>query len=203
LNSEADTLREANRTVYFATTNRGKYAEAAILAANFGVSLKQLNVKKPEIQDDKLENIASFAASHLAEIRHCRVVCEDAGFFVHALNEFPGPYSAQVYRQIGVAGVLKLMRGIVNRKAQFKAAVAYATPGKLVKCFTGTVDGTVSVRPRGKHGFGFDPIFIPYAGEDRTFAEMTVEEKNSFSHRAHAFAKFCKWLNSTRRSRLP
>jgi len=196
-------LREANRTVYFATSNRGKYAEAAILAANFGVSLKRLNVKKPEIQDDKLENIASFAASHLAETRHCCVVSEDAGFFVHALNGFPGPYSAQAYRQIGVAGVLKLMRGIVKRTAQFKAAVAYATPGKLVKCFTGIVDGTVSVRPRGKHGFGFDPIFIPYAGEGRTFAEMTVEEKNSFSHRAQAFAKFCKWLNSTRPSRLP
>jgi XTP/dITP diphosphohydrolase len=53
----------------------------------------------------------------------------------------------------------------------------------------------VSERPKGTHGFGFDPIFVPL-GERRTFAEMTSEEKNRFSHRAKAFAKFCKWFTS-------
>lgn len=189
-------MREANRTVYFATSNKGKYVEAAMLAANFGVRLKHLNVEKLEIQADRLTDVASFAASHLARTRHRGVVSEDAGFFVDALNGFPGPYSAYVFRQIGTAGVLKLMQGITKRAAQFEAAVAYCIPGKRAKCFTGIVRGRVSQRPRGKHGFGFDPIFTPYVSDGRTFAEMTIEEKNSFSHRAQAFAKFCKWFNS-------
>lgn len=189
-------MREANRTVYFATSNKGKYAEAAMLAANFGVRLKHLNVEKLEIQADKLTDVVSFAASRLASTKHHSVVSEDAGFFVDAFNGFPGPYSAYVFQQIGTAGILKLMQGITKRAARFEAAVAYCTPGKRVKCFTGVVRGTVSHRPRGKYGFGFDPIFTPFVGDGRTFAEMTIEQKNSFSHRAQAFTKFCTWFNS-------
>jgi len=191
-------LREPDRTVYFATSNRGKFTEAALLAAKFGVQLKRLNVEKLEIQADKLTEIASFAASHMASSRGLSFVAEDAGFFVDALNGFPGPYSAYVLQKIGWAGVLKLMRGVTDRKASFEAAVAYCAPGKPPKCFTGIVKGTVRQHAKGRRGFGFDPIFMPFAGHRRTFAEMTAEEKNSFSHRAKAFTKFCKWFKSTR-----
>jgi XTP/dITP diphosphohydrolase len=195
LNNGADTLKEANDSVYFATSNRGKYQEAALLATRFGVRLKHLNTAKEEIQADKLTEIASFAASHAAASKRCNVVCEDAGLFVNALDGFPGPYSAYVFRKIGTAGVLKLMRDVANRRASFMAALAYCEPGERPKCFSGVVKGTVSERPKGTHGFGFDPIFVPL-GERRTFAEMTSEEKNRFSHRAKAFAKFCKWFTS-------
>jgi XTP/dITP diphosphohydrolase len=197
LNGEEGILKGAKRAVYFATSNKGKYAEAAILAADFGITLKHLNVEKLEIQSDKLADVASFAASNLASTLHRSVVSEDAGFFVEALNGFPGLYSAYVFRQIGMDGVLKLMQGVSKRSAHFEATVAYCAPGKRAKCFTGIVNGTVSQRPKGKHGFGFDPIFIPCVNNRRTFAEMTTEEKNSFSHRAQAFTKFCKWFNST------
>lgn len=191
-------MREPDRTVYFATSNRGKFTEAALLAAKFGVQLKHLNVEKLEIQADKLTEIASFAAAHMASSKGRSVVAEDAGFFVDALNGFPGPYSAYVLQKIGWAGVLKVMQGVADRKASFQAAVAYCQPGKHPKCFTGIVKGTVSQRAKGRFGFGFDPIFVPFAGNGRTFAEMAADEKNSFSHRAKAFTKFCRWFKSTR-----
>lgn len=189
-------MREVKRSVYFATSNRSKYAEAVLLARRFGVQLEHLNIAKQEIQADKLTEIASHASLQAALSKRRSVVSEDAGFFVDALGGFPGPYSAYVFRKIGAAGVLKLMQDATDREASFMAAVAYCEPGERPRCFTGVVKGTVSGHPRGTRGFGFDPIFIPFAGDGRTFAEMTTEEKNSLSHRAKAFAKFCRWFTS-------
>ena len=56
--------------------------------------------------------------------------------------------------------------------------------------------GSVAFKPRGQQGFGFDPIFIPDQGDGRTFAEMDIDEKNRFSHRALAFSDFCKWAQA-------
>jgi XTP/dITP diphosphohydrolase len=122
------------------------------------------------------------------------VVAEDAGLFVDALQGFPGPYSSDVYKRLGVKGVLKLMEGVRNRKASFRSAVAFCRPAGRPKCFLGTVVGTIGLRPRGSGGFGFDPIFIPAEGDGRTFAQMTVDEKNRMSHRARSFRKFSRWL---------
>lgn len=189
-------MKEAKRTVYFATTNKGKFSEAALLAEKFKIRLMRLNAEKLEIQAQNLSQIASFAAKQMATSKKRSVLVEDAGFFVDALEGFPGPYSAHVLQQIGLRGVLMLMKNVPNRKASFQAALAYCTPGGRPKCFTGTVNGIVSHHARGAHGFGFDPIFIPRAWDGRTFAEMKAEEKNTFSHRAKAFVKFCQWYNS-------
>jgi XTP/dITP diphosphohydrolase len=122
------------------------------------------------------------------------VVAEDAGFFVEALQGFPGPYSSYVYRKLGVEGILKLMKDVTERRAYFCSALAYSSGGHCF-CFEGKVRGTVSLSPRGARGFGFDPIFIPIDADGRTFAEMEVGEKNRFSHRAIAFRKFFEWLS--------
>ncbi len=82
------------------------------------------------------------------------------------------------------------MEGIENRKAYFMAVVAY-WDGDEVHTFTGRVDGEISERIRGSGGFGYDPIFL--FGE-RTFAEMSIEEKNRVSHRRKAFEKFFEWV---------
>jgi len=192
-------LKEHSRTIYFATGNRGKYIEAVRIAAGYGIHLKHLRFEKEEIQSDDLTEIASFAAKQASESKRCAVVSEDAGFFVEALNGFPGPYSSYVFRTLGTRGILKLMRGVKNRKASFRATVAYCTPGRPPKCFTGVVGGVVSKKPKGSYGFGFDPIFIPLQGDGRTFAEMNTIEKNALSHRAKAFARFSKWFISQRR----
>jgi XTP/dITP diphosphohydrolase len=189
-------LKGAKRIVYFATTNRDKYAEAAGIARPFGIRLKRLNFEKYEIQSDNLVEIAAVASRHAAKTKKLNVVTEDAGFFVDSLGGFPGAYSSYVYKTLGVDGILRLMRSARDRKAWFSAAVAYCEPMHYPVCFTGTVTGVVGRRAKGAHGFGFDPIFIPNEGDGRTFAEMAVREKNALSHRARAFKKFADWYTS-------
>jgi XTP/dITP diphosphohydrolase len=198
-----DTLTGPNPTVYFATGNKGKFIEAADVAARFGITLKHMRIDKLEIQSNDLAEIASFAAMDAARSKRRPVVSEDAGFFVNALAGFPGPYSSYVFKTLGTGGILKLMEKRVDRKAFFQASVAFCTPMSRPKCFTGFAQGRVSRKPKGTHGFGFDPIFIPKRGDGRTFAQMTTDEKNTLSHRALAFARFSEWFVGKRNRIVP
>jgi XTP/dITP diphosphohydrolase len=188
-------LTEPKRAVYFVTENRNKYVEAARIAASFGVIMRHLKLRKQEIQSQKLSDIASFAAKQAAESTRKSIVVEDAGFSVRALSGFPGPYSSYVFDTLGWEGILRLLYSAKNREALFEAVVAYCEPSHRPMCFAGSVKGTVTRRAKGSNGFGFDPIFVP-RGNRRTFAEMSAEEKNLYSHRAKAFTKFCKWFAS-------
>jgi XTP/dITP diphosphohydrolase len=191
-------LTGPNRTVYFTTGNKNKYLEAARIATAFRVNLKYLNWEKLEIQSHSLAEIASFAAKQAAQSTRKVVVAEDAGFFVLGLGGFPGPYSSYVFDTVGTEGILRLMRNVKNRSASFQAVVAYCGPNQRPICFTGSVRGSLASRPRGSHGFGYDPIFVPRQGDGRTFAQMSMNEKNLMSHRANAFAKFCRWFTTNR-----
>ena len=184
------------RQVYFLTSNKGKFNEAAAVAAAFGVRLLMRKSAKIEIQSDSLRRIASYAAQEAAKRLGVAVVAEDAGLFIEELHGFPGPYSSDVFKRLGNHGALKLMENITRRNASFHSAVAFCTPRGKAKCFTGAVVGRIGPEPRGTGGFGFDPIFIPKAGDGRTFAEMTNEEKNKISHRAVAFRKLSRWLSA-------
>ncbi len=181
-------------SLYFATRNKEKFREAKLVFENLGLELTMLDVDKVEIQSDDLRDIASYAARELAERLKLKVMVEDAGLFIRSLNSFPGPYSAYVFKTIGLNGVLKLMDGMSDRYAYFLSMVAYAEPGKPVKVFHGKVEGLITYEPRGVGGFGFDPIFQPLKSDGKTFAEMTREEKNRFSHRAEAFRKLALWI---------
>ncbi len=181
------------RTLLFATTNPHKVEEANAALARCGYRVEPYQVPlKLEVQADDLATIAAYAALNAYLAARRPVVAEDAGLFIEALNGFPGPYSSYVYRTIGVRGVLKLMEGVEDRRARFESAVALAYSGGVV-VFRGVVWGRIADRPRGSGGFGFDPIFVP-EGEERTFAEMSVEEKTRLSHRGRAFSKLCEWL---------
>lgn len=177
----------------FATRNRHKFEEVKEMASVYGIKLKMHRGPYEEIQSDKLGEIAKHSAvvACTALKRSCFV--EDAGLFVKALRGFPGPYSSYVFKTIGNNGLLKLMAGEGDRRAEFRSAVAYCEPGSRPIVFYGNVKGHIARASRGSGGFGFDPIFIPIGGDGRTFAEMSIEEKNRFSHRAKAFEKFLKW----------
>lgn len=175
----------------FVTSNPGKVEEARKYFEPLGVEVYQLKVSYPEIQADTLEEVAEYGAKWLAQRVDDPFFLDDSGLFVEALNGFPGVYSAYVYKTIGCQGILKLLHGEKNRKAHFKSVIAY-WDGEL-HLFTGRVDGKIATEPRGSGGFGFDPIFIP-EGFDRTFAEMTTEEKNRLSHRGRALREFANWL---------
>ncbi len=188
-------MREHNPPIYFATGNKGKFAEATEIANIFGITLKQVRIEKTEIQSEELEDIASFAAKRISRTTRRPILVEDAGLFVDKLHGFPGPYSAYVFKTLGTDGVLNLLKGTVDRSATFRAVVSFARPRRPSLCFRGEVMGMITRKPRGSHGFGFDPVFTPIQGDGRTFAEMNTQEKNLLSHRARAFVKFFTWLS--------
>jgi len=179
------------------TGNVHKFNEARNVLAEYNVATAMLNLEAVEIQDDSVENIAKASVEDATEKSNLPVFVEDAGLFVKALNGFPGPYSSYVFRTVGVKGISKLMQNERKRDAYFLSVVAFSNRQELLepKCFRGMVGGKIAYEERGKQGFGFDPIFQPYGGNRKTFAEMTTQEKNKYSHRAQALRKFARWYS--------
>lgn len=184
------------RLIFFATGNVHKFNEARTVLAEHRISAAMLRTEASEIQDDDIGNIARAAALEAARRSLLPIIVEDAGLFIDALNGFPGPYSRYVYETIGKKGVVKLLENREDRKARFMSVVAFSSPRTEVECFDGVVEGRIAEEIRGDSGFGFDPVFEPREKPGRTFGEMTLEEKNEFSHRARALRKFAKWYKS-------
>jgi len=183
-----------NRVAWLVTGNLHKFNEVRPVLSKYNIATGMLRkIDAVEIQDDDIENVAK--ASALDAVRRSRlpIVVEDAGLFIETLSSFPGPYSSFVYRTIGNDGVLKLMRNVANRGASFRSVVAFSSPEQDEPLsFSCEVLGEIVKRKRGTCGFGFDPIFKPSSSQ-KTFAEMTVDEKNKYSHRASAFRRFAEW----------
>jgi XTP/dITP diphosphohydrolase len=199
LKEKEKALQLKGHVIFFATNNVHKFNEARKVMSEHGIAVGMLRIKSLEIQSDSLEEIAKASVVDAFERCHLPIIVEDAGLFIEALKGFPGPYAAYVYKTIGNQGLLKLMEKVKERKARFESAVAYLSEGsKSPVCFNGEVQGEIASEERrgdGKSGFGFDPIFTP-AHSRRTFAEMSITEKNLHSHRANAFRKFAKWYKS-------
>lgn len=179
--------------IYFLSKNEHKLREIRRFLEPYGFEVEIMFEDKVEIQSDNLAEIVKKAVEFVGRRDHA-FFAEDAGLFIDHLNGFPGPYSSYVYKTIGIDGILKLMLGVKNRKATFRSAIALFHPElDEIKVFEGDVEGVISTEKRGAGGFGFDPIFIP-RGESRTFAEMSLEEKNKYSHRARAVKKMLDFL---------
>ncbi|MBO3762936.1 MAG: XTP/dITP diphosphatase [Candidatus Brockarchaeota archaeon] len=182
----------------FVTGNRGKFLEAKKILEDFGIELEQVDLDVTEPQADNLEEVVKKCAEEAFKVIKRSFIIEDSGLFINALNGFPGVYSSYVYKTIGYEGILKLLFGIVDRSAYFMTSLAYVELGGELKIFSGRVDGVITTEARGKNNFGFDPIFKPL-GSNLTFAEMSIEEKNKFSHRAKALRAFVSWLLSEKK----
>jgi XTP/dITP diphosphohydrolase len=185
------------RVVFFATGNINKFNEARSILSPFGIAVGMLRLKGDEIQSESLKVIAQTSAINAYRHSHLPIFVEDAGLFIDALSGFPGPYAAYVYKTIHNSGILKLMENVADRHAKFQSVIAYCDDQSTCEpeCFEGESKGEITTTERkeqGKSGFGFDPIFQP-AGSGKTFAEMTIEEKNGYSHRAMAIQKFAEW----------
>jgi XTP/dITP diphosphohydrolase len=176
------------KKIYFITSNKGKLAEAQKKFSEIDIDVVQKNIGYPEIQAHSLEQVAVFGVEHVVNRLNQPFILEDAGLFIDALAGFPGVYSAYVYQTIGLDGVLKLMKDVKNRKAVFRSVFAYGKPDCKPELFIGECKGFISTVKRGSNGFGYDPIFIPI-NLDKTFAEMDISEKNSFSHRGKSLEK--------------
>ena len=188
-----------DKIVFFATGNINKFNEARSILRPFGISVGMLRMKGDEIQSDSLKEISQTSAKNAFKRTHLPIFVEDAGLFIDDLNGFPGPYAAYVYKTIHNSGILKLMEKAADRHAKFQSVIAYFDqPLCEPEYFEGESKGEITQterKPQGKLPFGFDPIFQP-EGSSKTFAEMTVEEKNGYSHRAKAIRKFAKWYQS-------
>lgn len=177
-------------TLYFATSNTGKFKEAKSKLKP--LQLRRLELPYPELQAASLEEVVEYALQWLKERTNKNILIEDSGLFIDALKGFPGVYSSYVYKWVGCRGILKLMEGVKNRSACFKSCVGLLIGGKAT-IFNGVCKGRIAFELRGEGGFGFDPIFIP-RGYKRTFAEMGLEEKNKISHRALVMEKLARFL---------
>lgn len=193
--------------VLLSTSNPGKLREYVRLASAIGgIELEPLPgfASLPSFE----ENAPTFAenaagkAIHYSRFVQGLVLAEDSGLVVPALGGAPGPRSAR-YGGPGatdadrVRKILQELHGrpANERSARFVAVVALAREGKTVALFSDFVEGTLSDQPSGSSGFGYDPIFL-FEPLGKTFAELTMEEKNRHSHRARAFAKAAAFLNS-------
>lgn len=199
-------FRPEGRFIFFATANVNKFNEARKVLAEYKIAVGMLKVKGLEIQSENLEQIASASAEEAFRRCNLPTIVEDAGLFIDALNGFPGPYSAYVYKTIRNAGLLRIMKDLKDRKAGFRSVVAYRSANfDAPTCFKGDIAGEITIkenRSKGDGGFGFDPIFRPDES-DKTFAEMSIAEKNKHSHRALALRRFAEWYKKLPNSKQP
>lgn len=202
------------KELLFVTSNVHKFHEAEMILKPYKIRLEHCKYSYPEIRSESVENVALESARAIFEKMKKPLIVEDSGLFISALHNFPGTYSAWVYKKIGNNGIVKLMEGRKNRKAYFLSCIAYAD-SKTTKTFLGRVDGTIHQGKRmsifgytffdkskpcftKSSGFGYDPIFIP-KGKKQTFAENETL-KNKISHRFNAFTIFAKWYNKSTRN---
>ena len=124
---------------------------------------------------------------------------DDTGLEIEALNGRPGVYSARYggeekSAEKNIEKVLTEMKGINKRNAFFTTVISLIINNKI-HLFEGKIGGIISTEIKGNSGFGYDPLFIP-AGHTKSFAEMSLEEKNKISHRAIAVKKLAEFLNT-------
>lgn len=186
----------------FATSNEHKLAEIrSILPDGIEITgLKEAGFtgELPETQNT-IEGNSLQKAEFIANALNTDCFAEDTGLEVDALNGEPGVYSARYAGKHAtyddnVAKLLQALQGKTNRKAKFKTVITYFFKGKAVQ-FTGITHGVISLNKRGNNGFGYDPVFIP-DGSHKTYAEMTLTEKNQYSHRKKSFEGFANYLRN-------
>lgn len=179
-----------NRLV-LVTQNEHKLEELTPLFEEYEVPFDTTGLEKFELQSKDVEEIAIAAAKYAHNVLGRSVVVDDTGFFVSALNDFPGSYAAYVLQTIGYQGILTLLNAAQNRSARFVTAVAFCDDLSQ-KSFLGEMKGTVSSTPSGSSGFGYDPIFMP-TGFSKTYADLSLSQKVQISHRTKAFRAFLDW----------
>ncbi|MGE5832610.1 MAG: non-canonical purine NTP pyrophosphatase, partial [Methanomicrobiales archaeon] len=150
------------------TSNPHKARE---IAAFFGgePEVEHVNLECPEFRHSDVGEIAGGKARFAFECLKRPLIVDDTSFSVQALKGFPGPYAAYVLDTIGFQGILRLLDGVEAREAFFETAIAYADEWGI-RIFRGRIDGVITRSPRGREGFGYDPIFEV---EARTLAEIS------------------------------
>jgi len=189
------------KTLLFASANKYKIDEINAVLAPLGYQVKGLH--DLGITDDipetgtTLDENAAIKASFLYQKFGQDCFADDTGLEVAVLNGAPGVYSARYAGapKSDIKNMEKLLtslQGETNRQAQFRTVFCLIEDGKHL-FFEGKVAGAIATEPRGSAGFGYDPLFVP-TGEELSFAQMTVADKNKISHRARAVEALMAYL---------
>jgi XTP/dITP diphosphohydrolase len=203
--------RPLSGRIVIATHNPGKLREMRELLAPYSieaVSAGELGLPEPEETGASFRDNARIKAQAAAAAAQLPAFADDSGLAVDALGGAPGIHSARwAGESKDFARAMQTIESMLAdhgadrpafRRAQFVSALCVAWPDGHLEEFEGTVDGTLVWPPRGDAGFGYDPMFLP-EGHDRTFGEMTSDEKHGLpprglglSHRARAFVKLAE-----------
>jgi XTP/dITP diphosphohydrolase len=180
-----------------ASANPDKVAEIEAILENCGIELLPRPADVPEVVEDAetLEDNARLKARALCDATGMAAVADDTGLEVASLGGAPGVRSARFAGENAtyVDNVMKLLDALSDlpepeeRSARFRTVAMARFPDGREVLADGTVEGAIALGPSGDNGFGYDPVFVPFEGDGRTFAEMSADEKHAISHRGRAF----------------
>jgi XTP/dITP diphosphohydrolase len=187
-----------------ASANADKLAEMRVVLAPFGIDLLARPADLAEVVEDAatLEGNARLKAMAVCDATGHPALADDTGLEVDALGGAPGVFTAR-FAGAGATyadNVSKLLEALADlpepeeRMARFRTVALARFPDGREVVAAGWVDGTIALDPRGEYGFGYDPVFEPVEADGRTFAELTIEEKNGISHRARALRTLAELL---------
>lgn len=190
---------DPNRTLVIATTNAGKTAEIRALLVDFPIAIKNLSdfgPIPPVVEDgDTFEDNAYKKASFTARVLGLPALADDSGLVVDALDGAPGVLSAR-YGGEGASDadrcskLLTALEGVADRKAAFECVISIAVPTGPALTYDGRCEGEILKAPAGENGFGYDPVFF-YPPMQKSFAQLSREEKGQVSHRGKALQEIC------------
>lgn len=184
------------KMLVLATRNLGKTRELRELLKDFPVKIKNLSDfgPIPDIEEDgtTFDENAFKKASFTAKVLGLPALADDSGLEVEALGGAPGVHSARyagpsATDQEKSAKLLQEMKGKANRRAAFMCVISIAVPSGVALTYEGRCEGLITEVPAGDNGFGYDPVFF-YPPMQRTFAQLSAQEKNLVSHRGKALA---------------
>ncbi|MFC1742159.1 RdgB/HAM1 family non-canonical purine NTP pyrophosphatase [Nanoarchaeota archaeon] len=183
------------RELLFITGNPNKLREAKELLVGYEVQSKDVDL--PELQEVNEQLIVEDKIRHALKLLDSEVFVEDTSLCFDAFNGLPGPLVKWFMKTVGRRGLVDMLSGFENKAASAKCYIGYGIPARdgaeeKILVFEGVVKGRI-VDSTGDSDFGWDPIFLP-DGHDKTFAQMSAEEKNSISHRKLAFENFRNYL---------
>ena len=159
------------------------------------VSLKELNFKEEIEETGKtFEENAYIKAKYISDIYNLPTLADDSGLEIEALDGFPGVYSARYANgnfHLAMTNILEELKDEKNRKADFNCSICYIDENKEKHMFVGKCYGEIGTCIKGDDGFGYDPIFNVGG---RSFAELSLDEKNKISHRGLALKRFYDYI---------
>jgi XTP/dITP diphosphohydrolase len=185
-----------DRPLVLATQNQGKISEIKQLLSGFEIEIRSLKDFGPippvEEDGETFEENAYKKAHFTARVLGFPALADDSGLMVEALGGIPGVHSARYAGEKATdednnQKLLKAMKGVANRNATFNCVITIAVPSGPALTYEGVCHGEIAHELKGKNGFGYDPIFY-YPPLEKTFAQMSSEEKNRISHRGIAMA---------------